>query len=64
MAPEILEYGIISNKSDVWSYGVVLYEIFSLGKPPYTTIEIDEAFLNKLKKGVRLEQPQFSTRNM
>ncbi len=28
-APEVLEYGKYSAKSDIWSYGIVLWELFS-----------------------------------
>lgn len=32
LAPETLGKGIYSTKSDVWSYGIVLWEIFSDGE--------------------------------
>ena len=34
-APEILKSGIFTLKSDVWSFGIVLYELVTLGHIPY-----------------------------
>jgi serine/threonine protein kinase len=34
-APEVLDHRVYSIKSDVWSFGVVLWEIFSYGNIPY-----------------------------
>lgn len=35
MSPESVKYGRFTSESDVWAYGVVLWEIFSFGKQPY-----------------------------
>ena len=34
-APETLNYKKYSTASDVWSYGVVMYEIWSFGHKPF-----------------------------
>ncbi|XP_050691349.1 vascular endothelial growth factor receptor 1-like isoform X2 [Eriocheir sinensis] len=61
LAVECLRDGVFSTQSDVWSFGVVMWEIFSLGQIPYSCSDFDESFILKLEKGVRLEQPRYAT---
>jgi len=44
MAPESLKDGRFTMKSDVWSYGVVLYEMLTLAAQPYAGLANDEVF--------------------
>lgn len=53
-----------STYSDVWSFGIVLWELFSLGKVPYPGMNADESLFRKLKDGYRMEKPEYSTQDM
>jgi serine/threonine protein kinase len=56
-APEVIEYGRSTSKSDVWSFGICLWEMFSYGKLPYTGMSNTEA-AQKVLKGYRMEAPE------
>uniref|UniRef100_A0A914UMC3 Protein kinase domain-containing protein n=1 Tax=Plectus sambesii TaxID=2011161 RepID=A0A914UMC3_9BILA len=60
MAPESLTRQIFSQKSDVWSFGVLLYEMYTLGEMPYTDIHL-EMLISYLKSGNRMRQPMFAS---
>lgn len=59
MAIESIADKVFTIKSDVWSFAVVLWEIFTLGSNPYPGMEVDEDFYRKLKNGYRMEQPSY-----
>ncbi|XP_022796395.1 fibroblast growth factor receptor 1-A-like [Stylophora pistillata] len=56
-AYEGLVYGKYTTQSDVWSFGVVLYEIFTVGGSPYPAINARE-IANKLQQGYRMPKPK------
>ncbi|GAU97288.1 hypothetical protein RvY_08611 [Ramazzottius varieornatus] len=62
MSPEALLSLSFSESTDVWSYGVLLWEIFSLGETPYRGIIVSisvKEFVKWLADGNQLERPQY-----
>lgn len=60
MAPEALKRFKFNEKTDVWSYGVTLWEMYSLGNVPYSGLSWNVNFPAQLEKDLRLEQPLYS----
>ncbi len=58
MAPESLFDRKVYASSDVWSFGVVLWEIFSLGGNPYPTVPVESLF-EYLSSGKRMNKPEY-----
>nr|XP_027783495.1 tyrosine-protein kinase Fer isoform X2 [Marmota flaviventris] len=56
-APEALNYGRYSSESDVWSFGILLWETFSLGISPYPGMTNQQA-REQVERGYRMSAPQ------
>lgn len=56
MAPESLKDGIFTTKSDVWSFGVVLWEIVTFAEQPYQGLANEEVLKYVIRGGI-LERP-------
>ena len=56
MAPETVHEAKYSSKSDVWAFGVLCYEVTSLGMTPYGALSGHE-LMAELQRGYRLPQP-------
>uniref|UniRef100_A0A914L316 Tyrosine-protein kinase n=1 Tax=Meloidogyne incognita TaxID=6306 RepID=A0A914L316_MELIC len=56
-APEAAQYGNFTVKSDVWSYGILLNEIFTFGTVPYPTMHNKEVIAH-LEEGYRMPCPK------
>uniref|UniRef100_A0A672MY74 receptor protein-tyrosine kinase n=1 Tax=Sinocyclocheilus grahami TaxID=75366 RepID=A0A672MY74_SINGR len=64
MAPESIFDCVYTVQSDVWSYGILLWEIFSLGKSPYPNILVDSKFYKMIKCGYQMSRPDFAPPEM
>ncbi|KAK2512367.1 hypothetical protein Q9966_016388 [Columba livia] len=60
MALESIHFGKYTHQSDVWSYGVTLWEMMTFGAEPYAGIRLAEV-PDLLEKGERLSQPPICT---
>ncbi|XP_072388296.1 uncharacterized protein Ret [Diabrotica undecimpunctata] len=56
MAPESLADHIYTTKSDVWSFGILIWELVTLGATPYPGIAVQNLF-HLLRQGYRMERP-------
>uniref|UniRef100_A0A3B3QFU5 Fibroblast growth factor receptor n=1 Tax=Paramormyrops kingsleyae TaxID=1676925 RepID=A0A3B3QFU5_9TELE len=63
MAPEALFDRVYTHQSDVWSFGVLMWEIFTLGGSPYPGIPVEELF-KLLKEGHRMDKPSNCTNEL
>ncbi|XP_029285443.1 mast/stem cell growth factor receptor kita [Cottoperca gobio] len=64
MSPESIFECVYTFESDVWSYGILLWEIFSLGNSPYPGMPVDAKFYKLIKEGNRMDAPEFAPSEM
>jgi serine/threonine protein kinase len=62
-APEVIKHGTFSSSSDVWSFGVTMWEIFSYGELPYQSMSNREA-IDAVARGYRLPSPTACPENV
>ncbi|XP_033233423.1 tyrosine kinase receptor Cad96Ca isoform X2 [Drosophila pseudoobscura] len=63
MATESLYDNIFSIKSDIWSFGILMWEIVTLGSTPYPGISAADV-MRKVRDGYRLEKPEHCRREL
>ncbi|XP_068223675.1 tyrosine-protein kinase HTK16 [Palaemon carinicauda] len=56
-APESINYGTFTHGSDVWSYGITLWEMYTFGDQPYGELPGFKV-IELLEKNERLPQPE------
>ncbi|XP_078246528.1 cytoplasmic tyrosine-protein kinase BMX [Pogona vitticeps] len=59
-APEVFHYSKFSSKSDVWAFGILMWEVFTLGKQPYDRYD-NMQVIEKVCNGYRLYRPQLAS---
>ncbi|XP_064817018.1 mast/stem cell growth factor receptor kita-like, partial [Oncorhynchus masou masou] len=64
MSPESIFDGVYTLESDVWSYGILLWEIFSLGSSPYPGMQVGSAFYRMIQEGHRMNRPDVAPREI
>ncbi|KAL1023908.1 hypothetical protein UPYG_G00048800 [Umbra pygmaea] len=64
MSPESIFDCVYTFESDVWSYGILLWEIFSLGNSPYPGMQVGSAFYRMIQEGRRMSRPEMAPREM
>ncbi|XP_061440387.1 mast/stem cell growth factor receptor Kit [Rhineura floridana] len=64
MAPESIFECLYTFESDVWSYGILIWELFSLGSSPYPGMPVDSKFYKRIKEGYRMFSPEFAPAEM
>ncbi|KAB5533244.1 hypothetical protein PHYPO_G00129570 [Pangasianodon hypophthalmus] len=64
MAPESIFKGMYTMESDVWAYGILLWEIFSLGVTPYPGIKVDNTFYAMIERGFQMERPYYASESV
>eukprot|EP00054_Salpingoeca_dolichothecata_P025530 m.179416 g.179416 ORF g.179416 m.179416 type:complete len:183 (+) comp25389_c0_seq3:207-755(+) len=62
-APECIKFQKYSSKSDVWSFGVLLFELFSWGSRPWQGLSSAQVVL-KVMAGERLAQPEMASEEL
>uniref|UniRef100_A0A3P8WXY5 Tyrosine-protein kinase n=1 Tax=Cynoglossus semilaevis TaxID=244447 RepID=A0A3P8WXY5_CYNSE len=58
-APEVIRYCKFSSKSDVWSFGVLMWEVYNEGRLPYENRSNTEV-VESLNSGLRLLKPRLA----
>ncbi|KAM9501255.1 tyrosine-protein kinase Lyn-like [Clarias gariepinus] len=56
-APEAINYGSFTIKSDMWSFGILLYEIITFGRIPYSGLSNGEV-MARVQRGYRMQCPE------
>jgi len=63
MAPEAIIEGLCTSQTDVWSFGILIWELITLGGSPYPGVPI-ASLVELLKSGYRMPRPDHCSQQM
>ncbi|XP_072305939.1 protein-tyrosine kinase 2-beta-like [Eucyclogobius newberryi] len=63
MAPESINFRRFTSASDVWMFGVCVWQVFSLAQQPFFWLENGQV-INQLESGVRLPKPDMCSQDL
>ncbi|XP_055918691.1 vascular endothelial growth factor receptor 1-like [Eupeodes corollae] len=64
LALESISDQVFNTYTDVWSFGIMLWEFFSLATVPYPGIDANQTLYLKLKDGYRMEKPPYANNEL
>jgi len=64
LPPESLLFDHFSIQSDIWAFGIVLWELFSFAKKPYSEISENRNVIKYICDGNRLDKPNLATKSI
>ena len=63
MAPEAVHHRLYTSQSDIWSYGILLWEIMTMGESPFKDVPFEQ-FMEYLRTGAHPGQPPYCPNNV
>jgi len=63
MAPEAVHHRLYTSQSDIWSYGILLWEIMTMGESPFKDVHFEQ-FMEDLRTGAHPAQPPYCPNNV
>lgn len=64
LALESLSDQVFSTYSDIWAFGVTMWEFFSLAQTPYPGIDPNRDLYLKLLNGYRMDKPKYANQRL
>ena len=57
MSPEAINYNTLTTESDIWAFGVLMWELFTYGDHPFSELSDQQVISQVARKSIPLSQP-------